>query len=229
LQFSLSDDKKTSYRFHFGPQSVYFNLLNPTYILLPLDTLKISYNLNNMVGMQFADKYDQKYLDQKANYEPGKYKLYIQTEKNGKTLVSNEVEFEVTDIDAEDKSILELSKLKRYDEIIKKFPFNSLTEYVFIEKIKYLRYESYLKAEKKQDTKEIKDSIVTTIYEFLYKYPESYYGYRMVGEFVHQLKDNFENMDDLINYLKSNFTNSTFSKYLNTNSIKSGLRKFYYE
>ncbi|MCC6866925.1 MAG: hypothetical protein IT280_12295 [Ignavibacteria bacterium] len=195
------------------PMSITYIADMPTYIINPGDTLFVTMEINNWGKIAYDPSKEEEnnnvYFGQLMYFEPGSYTMsarFTVRDENGNRggtlkLVSNEINFEVTENTPEEKELLVLYKKGNFNDIYQKFPQNGLLEYVAME-----------------DTRRTKTE--TGYLEFMNNYPNSYY--LMQREFLEplivQLFTDVPDLDSKITSVKSQFNNELFSKYLKTKS-----------
>jgi hypothetical protein len=149
--------------------------LTPAYFLAPHDTLRASMILNHSMGERAVK--DRSFFKGIYGYfEPGKYKVRAEVKDLKQfqfSFETNELEFEVSDLNAEDSMILNLLKGQNYGEITAKFPDHPFAEYASLLSIKN-HFPIMLK--KKQFSKGEVKAIYNSFFE---KYPMSFYFLNM--------------------------------------------------
>jgi hypothetical protein len=209
------------------PGELQFGYTSPSYIVQPGDTLFASMAINDW-GKK-ANKYDSIYFHY-GYFECGKYTAYISRwfdlipdNRQGFYVNSNKIEFEVTELNSEDKEVLRLLKQQKpgdsrfLKDIVSIYPNTSFTEHIYAY---YLKSHSRILAYDKYDWE---DNLESDYQDFITKYPNS--SYLMNDLFVapyifkhfnkiNNLKDNFER--EIENFYTAN-TNNALKYFLKDN------------
>lgn len=182
---------------------------DPSYILQPGDTLKRSMTINHF-GQFYSDFNDGWYFHNAGYFPVGKYKVYaiIDEDLHKKydiPIITNEIEFEITEIDETDKKVLELVKQKKYEDALKIYPSNYYKEYLM-----YFNVDKYfidlLKTEMDNKRYDDKDKLIDKYKEFFNSYPNSLYNlnYTFISNY---LSLNSSNINDVL-HKKNELINS---------------------
>jgi hypothetical protein len=196
----------------------------PQYVINPGDTFTISMPINN-----WAQKHEKNfmtdndwYFNQFGYFPPGrKYNAFLYfSDRNidiyGCELSSNEVEFEVVELEEEDvqlleKYIVETNKFnyKALDKVINAYPNNTFTEHVTA---RYLMNKYWaLNSTKEYDS----NDVVIEYEQFMSKYPESQYllNHRFMKAFFSYYKLKNTTMAEIEKIIKNNLV-SKITKWL---------------
>lgn len=155
----------------------------PAYILEPGDSVKRSMTINHF-GQTYSNFKEGRYFHNSSYFPIGKYKIHaiIDEDLNKKyemPIVTNEVEFEISELDETDKKVLEQVKLRKYDLALETYPSNYFQEYLLYfslinEMIKLIKAE--------QDNKEYSEmsELIYRFKHFFDSYPNSVYNLNYV-------------------------------------------------
>ncbi|RPI14807.1 MAG: hypothetical protein EHM58_15610 [Ignavibacteriae bacterium] len=191
----------------------------PLYIVNPGDTI-LSGMWISYYGRRLWDE-DSIYF--KMSQIPiGKYKMYLYSENDIKNkfdppLVSNTVEFEVVDINEQDRQILHLYKQGKFEEINWDYKQNDFLEYVNRIELR----DEHMKIEKGKSTEE---NWAIKFSEFMDKYPNSLHTIYHINHYMRNIsqKDKiniYENMEKLI----EKYPNTLISMYLSNRNTRERL------
>ena len=214
MKFYITDDHNNIYNNKFY-ESPFLGIQKEKYIVYPYDTLITIMDLNRY-GILPEDR-NKAYFNRIGYFPIGKYKGYAYTETG---LRSNYIEFEITDLNDEDKFILEncnhkeLLKLNDNLEIpilknIEKYKDNSFYEYLWREKVR----EAHIKFGNNEIT-EI--DLMNIFKDFIYEFPNSFYNVHYIPQYINLASSHDENkVNEIIQNLVNDNPNTTIELYIN--------------
>lgn len=181
----------------------------PSYYLPPNDTFIASMRLNYRYGDEI--KGSENYFDLYGYLGRGKYKVSAYTFIDGKKYISNIEEFEVVELNEEDRKVLELVKNKNVDEILKNYPENPFTEHVLI------KYVGRLRGFYDGNNQPNREETISDYNIFFQKYPNSFYNieWRNFDPFLSRLAQSSRNFLQDIEDIKNKFPNTLLYRILN--------------
>lgn len=182
----------------------------PLIILPPKDTLLISMRLNNWGTSNDFNNIRNNIFGLYQHYPVGNYTVKVKLDNLG--LTTNEVKFEVSDLDSADMDYLSMYKEGEFEEILSKYPEHTFNEHLLAEQINLLK--KYYKDESEKPT----FNIVNSMYEeFLNKYPNSYYLFCL--GFIKTLFNYYRkigySISSKINEMKLSYPNPALERFLN--------------
>jgi len=219
---TIADEFGNTTRGNKIPGELTFAYTSPSYVIQTGDTLFTSMAINDWgKKAEKTPNYDSIYFHY-GYFESGNYTAYITRwfdlipDKGRAFYVnSNNVEFEVTELNSEDIEVLRLLKQQRpgdsryLQEIARMYPNNSFAEHLYAYYLKghsrTLAYETY----------DWKDSLISDYQGFIAKYPNSSYLLNdlFVAPYIfkhfteiNNLKDNFER--EIENFSSANTNNA---------------------
>lgn len=214
INFDIEDEKGININ---EKETYYYTLgiaVRPNYIVKPTDTLITTITLNG-----FGKKTEEgKTYFQYSNYFPvGRFNfqaiIYGDLHKTfTNPIETNDLEFEIVDIDESDMNVIDLSREGKYSEIHKNFSNNYFYEYALREYVKS-NIGNYYK-------KEIAISVLENSYiEYFKMYPQSYYSIPFLKQYLSLVSnDDATNLDYIAQELLSEHKNSMIEVFL-TNSV----------
>ncbi len=181
----------------------------PSYYVLPNDTFIASMRLNYRYGEDTKGK--ENYFDLYGYLEPGKYKVTAYTFIDGKKYIANIQEFEVVELNDDDRKVLELVKNKNIDEILKSYPENPFTEHVLI------KYVGRLHGFYNDKILPSREETISDYKIFFDKYPNSFYNidWRTFDVFLSRLAHSSQNFLEDIEVIKNVYSNTLLYRILN--------------
>lgn len=195
--------------------------LEPHYIIEPNDTLMTTITLNSYGKMTE----DNSLYFQYNNYFPvGKYKLIalINGDIHKKFTIpikTNEIKFDVIDIDQTDKNVIELSNEGKFYEIKEKYSNNYFFEFALKEYVK----SNIGKYEKNEITRAVLEN---SYLEFFNLFTQSYYTIPFVKQYLSLVSNDIgSNIDIYVQKLIKDFKNSPIEEYLKNSITIPSLKK----
>lgn len=191
----------------------------PQYMVKTNDTFNVSMVVNHNYGERVNK--DNKVFNHYGYFKPGKYKLYVEDKIGGELLRSNEVEFEVTELNDEDTEILRLAQDNKLQDIISNHINSVFAEHVFAQYCMNLYpYES--------EDKNI--SQLTEAYGgFIRQFPQSLYNENIL--FVDSYFDKITKQTNSLQWsmleMKAKSENSLFIRFIQKEAVKERLVKNY--
>lgn len=233
MKFNLIDEKGSIYKDKYSFEPTLGLFQKPEHIVKPNDTLIVLMVFNNY-GRK-ASNSDSLYFYNNAYFPPGKYTgyAYVENDYNYKRtfnppLKSNTIEFEIKDLNEEDKVILKYFKnneigktfeQNKIDEILNDFSNNYFIEYIWREKIRSIL--------RKTKTKEANNDMLAEAYkEFFQEYPNSFYNINFIPRYLnlvtnHNSQSIMTNIFDLI----YSFPNTIISYYLKNGNAQNEIKR----
>ena len=172
----------------------------PAHYIQKGDTVLETITLNK-IGIFLTGSPRESYFSCYSYLPPGKYRVYSVIEgdagrKDLEPIKTNEVEFRVTELSAEDETITALAVDKKYEEALTQFPGNYFGEYLARSQMNEYFKEFFMAGETNERYKDT--SKLPAVYNaFFDKYPNSMYN----------LSDNF-----ILGYLKVSSKDSAGSQ-----------------
>ena len=196
--------------------------LKPQYFIIPGDTFFVSMVINRYYGETVSN--DSRFFSNSGYFKPGNYKIYAEDIFGDVILKTNEIAFNVLELNEEDKKVLELIHNKKYDEVFNNYPFNTFTEHAYSE---YCTERLYLMETGNNNT----DSINTAFFNFINKYPNSLYNINIgfVNSYFTKITYKTSDVNDALNNIKTKTEGSLFDKFIENRPIKEELIKNYNE
>jgi len=194
---------------------------NPSYILMPKDTLRVPITLNSF-GKPNQSR-DEEYFDF-AFFPIGNYKAFAHFEHDcskeyNPSVRSNEIEFEVIDLTEEDIKVLSLFKENKFDEIFDSYKNNSFTSHI-------MRNFVSTAFEQGDNSK-----IVAAYNKFFQNYPNSIYNFDL--DFILSYLIKLQNKDFDFNDINSEkdklllqYPSLESAKYLKSSFFEVQIRNF---
>jgi len=188
------------------------------YVVQPGDTFVISMPINSWAE---RSKHGQWYLGQLGHFLPERtYKASFYNNNFG--ITSNEVEFQVTDLTDEDKTVLSPFADAFYDNdsLAQVYPTNAFAEHIIAYSL-YLNYAGILNG------REVKPELIEKYLAFFEKYPDTYYMYYdnyMLPLYVKLFmgKDNYA---QTVAEIKKQTTNGILIKFLSDNKVQNRIAR----
>jgi len=214
INFDIKDEKGININ---EKETFYYTLgiaVRPNYIVKPNDTLITTITLNGFGKKTEESKTYFQYL----NYFPvGRFNfraiIYGDLHKTfTNPIETNDLEFEIVDIDESDMNVIDLNREGKFPEIQKNFSNNYFYEYALRENIRS-NIGKYHK-------KEIAISVLENSYvEYFKMYPQSYYTIPFLKQYLSLVSnDDATNLDYIAQELLSEHKNSMIEVFL-TNSM----------
>ena len=232
LKFFIKSEKGIEYS---GRKTYLCILFIPSvkYILKPGESLTMSTYLNDYgEWIYYVEGQESRFYFDLTGYIPvGKYTAYA--EQMGGSIYNrgkfirrtNEISFEVTELNDEDRNILKMERDKKYSEIISSYPENPFTEHVMANYLsRQFLYENKLPYPFRNT------EIINAYKKFFEKHPKSLYNYNCNGEFIVsmflKLANNTDDINEYMNLLVSgNNSDSYVYDYLNQDAARSYIYK----
>jgi len=213
VKYTITDEKGFVYKHTLNEILNEPDVLMYPFFLGPGDTLDKIITLNDF-GKRYAYKLGEFIFGTIAYFPPGRYKVYATLNEHVNRdfkapFNTNEIEFEVEDVDETGRQILELARNEKYSEAMSLYPENYFKEYLISWNI-LTKITEYMKAVFKDNHYKDTTSLPQMYQSFFETYPNSIYN---LGDMfiINYLSVSSENMDEV--YIKMN---ELLQKYPNT-------------
>ena len=232
MKFNIIAEKGNIYKDKYSFEPTLGLFQKPKHIVKPNDTLMVIMVLNNY-GRKTSNS-DSLFFYKNTYFPPGKYTgyAYVENDYNYKRtfnppLKSNTIEFEINDLNKEDKEVLRFFKnneisntfeQNKIDEILNDFSNNYFIEYIWREKIRSIL--------RKTKTKEASNDMLAKAYkEFIQEFPNSFFNINYIPQYLNLVTDKnsqliMENIFELIEL----FPNTIISYYLKNENTQHEIR-----
>jgi hypothetical protein len=190
-----------------------FIVETPQFFIEPKDTFVVGMNLNRNNGELVSP--DDFYLGNYGYYPEGDYRIYAEGKVGNSFVKTNEVTFKVISLNEEDKEVLNLIKMKKYDDIFSKYSSNPFTEHAMAF---YCTEEIYPVENWNSDI----NLINNTFGNFIMKYPNSFHNIRIVfvnGYFT-KITNYTSDIDSAIENMNVYYPDNLFYKFITRKAVR---------
>lgn len=193
---------------------------SPHYFIEPNDTFVVSMNLNRNNGELVSS--EDFYLGNYGFYPEGDYKIFAEGKVGNSFVRTNEVSFRVISLNDEDKEVLRLIKMKKYEDIFSKYSSNPLTEHALAF---YCTEEIYPVENWNSDI----NLIYNTFGNFIMKYPNSFYNINIgfVNSYFGKITYYISDIDNAIENMNLYYTDNLFYKFIQQKAVKENIIKYF--